>query len=142
MNDVLARPLPPPRVRARVVVLAASLDVLVVILFAASGRSTHSSALNLTGIAATAWPFLIGLVAAWATLRAWRAPMRILPVGAGVWGVTWAIGVVLRALTGAGTAPAFVLVAFGVLLAGIVGWRILARFAPSMRSTYPGLSQH
>ena len=142
MNDVLARPLPPPRVRARVVVLAASLDTLVVILFAASGRSTHSSALDVAGIAATAWPFLLGLVVGWAVLRAWRTPMRVVPVGLGIWGATWAIGMGLRAVTGAGTAPAFMLVALGVLLAGLVGWRVLARFAPSMRSTYPGLSQH
>ncbi|MGO1315802.1 MAG: DUF3054 domain-containing protein, partial [Cellulomonadaceae bacterium] len=56
MNDVLSRPLPPARVRARVIVTAAALDVAVVIAFAASGRASHDEAVDAVGVAHTAWP--------------------------------------------------------------------------------------
>ncbi|MGO1315801.1 MAG: DUF3054 family protein, partial [Cellulomonadaceae bacterium] len=74
--------------------------------------------------------------------RAWRRPLRAWPTGLGLWLGTWAAGMGLRALTGGGTALAFVLVALGVLGLGLLGWRVLARVLGVGGSTYPGLAQH
>ncbi len=141
MNDVLARPLPPPRTRKRVIATAAALDVVIIIIFATLGRSTHAESLDIWGVLGTAWPFIVAGVAGWVAFRSWRKPLKMWPVGVGVWGITWGLGMVLRAVTGGGTALPFVLVAAGVLGAGLLGWRLLAKFAPAMRQTYPGLYQ-
>lgn len=141
MNDVLARPLPPPRVRHRVVATAAVLDVVVVLVFAALGRSTHHEAFSMGGVLGTAWPFLVALVLGWVGVRAWRHPLRMWPSAVIIWVCTWGLGMLVRALSGGGTALPFVLVALGTLGLGLLGWRPVARFAPSVRSTYPGLSQ-
>ncbi len=76
----------------------------------------------MTGFAGTAWPFLAGLGLGWAVTRAWRRPAAV-AAGAGVWPVTVAAGMVLRALSGQGTAFAFVLVALAFLGLTLVGWR-------------------
>lgn len=138
-DDVLSRPLPPARVRVRVVVLAAVLDLVVVLAFAAVGRSTHGETIAPGQVLETAWPFLVALVAAWAALGVWRRPMRPWPFGVGVWALTWGLGMALRAAAGGGTALAFVLVALGFLGLGLVGWRLVAALLG--RSTYPGLPQ-
>lgn len=141
MNDVLARPLPPPRVRKRAIATAGVADVVVVLVFAAAGRSTHQEAFSVGGVLGTAWPFLVALALGWAVLRVWRRPLRVWPSGVGAWGITWGLGMLVRAVSGGGTALPFVLVALGTLGLGLVGWRLIARFAPAVRSTYPGLSQ-
>lgn len=103
------------------------LDLLVVLAFAAVGRASHAEGLSVPGVLGTAWPFLAGLALGWAVVLGWR----------GVQERWWATGLVLaacclvggmtlRRLTGEGTAPAFVLVAAGVLVLGLVGWRGLA----------------
>lgn len=141
MNDVLARPLPPPRIRKRAIATAALLDLAVIIIFAALGRSTHSEGVDLPGVLGTAWPFIVAGLIGWLALRNWRRPLAIWPGGVGIWGCTWALGMLIRAITGGGTALPFVLVALGALGAGMLGWRLLAKLAPSVRRTYPGLYQ-
>ncbi|WP_238154565.1 DUF3054 domain-containing protein [Ornithinimicrobium sufpigmenti] len=103
---------------------ALGLDLLVVIVFAALGRASHDLELGVMGVLATAWPFVFGTAVGWLCL------LR-LPQGVRRWwldGVVVAfcaivLGMVLRWLTGEGTATAFVLVATGVLLGGLLGWR-------------------
>lgn len=141
MNDVLARPLPPPRIRKRVIATAACLDLTVVLVFAILGRASHAERMDAVGVLTTAWPFIIAGALAWFALRTWRRPLALWPVGVGVWISTWGLGMLLRAIAGGGTALPFVLVALGVLGTGLLGWRLLATFAPSVRHTYPGLSQ-
>lgn len=112
---------------SRAVVRAAALDVAAVLLFAGLGRASHAEGVTPLGIALTAWPFVLGAAfgwgAAWSRYR--RPPLRPLH-GIPVWLGAVGLGMVLRALTGQGTAPAFVLVAAGVLGLLLLGWRAAA----------------
>jgi Protein of unknown function (DUF3054) len=99
-------------------------DLLVVVVFAAVGRSNHHESNGIQGIWHTAWPFALGTVLALA-LTAWtHTDPLALPVGVRVWIWTLAIGMVVRTATGAGTAIAFVIVAAVVLAALFLGWRL------------------
>ncbi len=103
-------------------------DVGLVACFAALGRRSHEHGLSAAGIAQTAWPFLVGLGVGWLIVGGSRrqAP-RDLSGGLVVWVATVAGGMLLRALTGAGTAPTFVLVAGAVTAIFLFGWRLVAR---------------
>ena len=85
-------------------------------------RSTRSS-----GVLATAWPFLVGLAVGWTLVRS-LSHQWALEVGPAISVVvaTVVVGMLLRALTGQGTAPSFVLVATLVLAALLLGWRAVA----------------
>ncbi|MFP5345461.1 MAG: DUF3054 domain-containing protein [Actinomycetes bacterium] len=113
-------PLPAP--------VAAGLDLVGVVAFAAVGRSSHGEAAGVSGTADTAWPFVAGLAAGWVASRAWRRPTLVVPTGVAVWGGALVGGMGLRALTGSGTAVPFVVVAGVVLGALLLGWRGLLRF--------------
>ncbi len=113
--------------------LAFDLDVLLVIVFAAVGRRTHEHGLDIGGILGTAWPFLVGLVVGWLVMRAHRRPLAPWSTGVGVWLATWGVGMALRALTEAGTAPAFMLVALGFLALALVGWRVVGTLVARIR---------
>jgi hypothetical protein len=109
----------------RAVTLALGLDIVLVIAFAAVGRASHDSDVW-TGLGQTAWPFLAGLAAGWLVTRAWRAPAAPVRTGLGVWAVTVAGGMLLRAASGQGTAIAFIVVASVTMLVALVGWRVIA----------------
>jgi hypothetical protein len=100
-------------------------DVACVVVFAAIGRASHDESDGLLSVWATAWPFLAGCVLGWLASRAWRAPLAMMPTGVAVWLSAVIAGMVLRALTGAGTAVSFVVVASLVLALFIIGWRLL-----------------
>ena len=121
---------PPPAAPAlsqrRRVVTAAVIDVLVVLVFALIGRAAHKEGATPDGVLMVAWPFLVGLVVGWVASRAWLRPENVWPTGVVVVVCTWALGMGLRALTGAGTAASFLLVAAGFLVVLLVGWRALA----------------
>jgi len=109
-------------VTARSVGLAVLVDVLVVLVFAAVGRSSHDDGVTAAGVAATAWPFLVGLAFGW--LAAWGVQdATALRTGAAVWSGTVIVGMLLRTLGGDPPAVSFVLVAFLVVGVGQVGWR-------------------
>jgi Protein of unknown function (DUF3054) len=101
-------------------------DVAVVLVFVAIGRSVHDHGVRPTGLAWIAWPFLAGLGVAW-WLIVWRRWN-----GAGVSGgvavltTTVAVGMVLRVVSGQGTAVAFIVVAVVFLGALMVGPRAAA----------------
>lgn len=115
-----------PRPDGRTAV-AAVLDVVLVIAFTGVGRRTHEEGLDLLGWAHTAWPFLAGLGIGWAlvvtTRRRW--PTRWVD-GIPVWLGALVGGMVLRAMSGQGTALPFVVVATLVLAATLIGWRWVA----------------
>ena len=114
-----------PRMRsARVSVV---LDVLCVLIFVVIGRASHTQGESLAGIASTSWPFLCGLAVGWAVSRAWRRPLALRPAGLAVWLCTVALGLVLRVVSGQGTAVAFIVVALAFLGLFFLGWRLLAR---------------
>ena len=105
------------------------LDVVCVLAFVIIGRASHAKGESLAGIASTSWPFLAGLGVGWLTSRAWRSPLAIRPAGLVVWLSTVAIGMVLRVVSGQGTALAFIGVALAFLALFLLGWRLLARVA-------------
>lgn len=106
------------------VLAAAVIDTVLVIVFVAVGRASHAE--DLAGMLATAWPFLAGLALGWLVMRAWRSPRRIVWTGIGLWVGTVAGGMALRALSGQGVQPSFVIVTVLVLAAFLLGWRAIA----------------
>ncbi|RIQ33637.1 DUF3054 domain-containing protein [Jiangella rhizosphaerae] len=119
---------------------AAVVDAVLVLAFVLIGRRTHDDPASLAGIARTAWPFAAGLAVGWAVTLLRRRRPAALVTGVTVWVATVAVGMLLRAASGQGTAPSFVVVATVVLGVFLVGWRLLARLvvrpgrAPAGRS--------
>ncbi|MGX6509172.1 DUF3054 domain-containing protein [Rhodococcus sp. SJ-2] len=115
------------------------LDVILVIVFATIGRSSHDEALDLVGLAGTAWPFLGGLTIGW-FLTAWLYRDKFdayaaVPTGLILWVSALVGGMLLRALTGQGTATAFIIVATLSLGLVLVGWRVVAQVILRRRIT-------
>jgi Protein of unknown function (DUF3054) len=110
----------------RPVWLAIVLDCCCVLLFVIIGRASHAKGESLAGIASTAWPFLTGLAGGWLAARAWRRPFGLSPAGVGAWLGTVALGMVLRVVSGQGTAVAFIGVALAFLGLLLLGWRLVA----------------
>ncbi len=102
------------------------IDLLVVLVFAVIGRATHAEDLTLLGIGQTAWPFLAAAVVATGIYSLIAAGGTGFNAGLVVWLVTLLGGVALRLVTGTTAALAFILVAAGVLAAGLFGWRLIA----------------
>lgn len=119
---------------ARAPWLAVLADACCVLVFVVIGRASHTQGETAGGIAATSWPFLAGLAAGWLASRAWRRPLGLRPSGITVWLCTVAIGMVLRVVSGQGTAAAFIVVALAFLGLFLLGWRLLARLAPGYRA--------
>lgn len=111
-------------------VIAVGLDLACVLVFVLIGRASHSEGETLAGLARTAWPFLAGLLAGWAAVLASRRSGARLDTGVGIWLVTVAAGMVLRAVSGQGVAVVFVFVALGFLGLFMLGWRLAARRRP------------
>ncbi len=109
--------------------LAVLLDCCCVLAFVIIGRASHAKGESLSGIASTAWPFLAGLACGWLGTRAWRRPLALAPAGVGAWLGTVAVGMVLRVVSGQGTAVAFVGVALAFVGLFLLGWRLVARLA-------------
>ena len=109
--------------RTRPAVTALATDVVCVIVFCTIGRRSHAEGLTVSGIAETAWPFLVGTAAGWLLSRGWQRPAALVPTGVMVWLCTIVIGMLLRRLTSAGTATSFIVVASLSTALLILGWR-------------------
>lgn len=118
---------PRPTIAAPVKFHALALDTLFIVLFVAIGRSAHEHGISLAGMTSTLWPFVTALAVGWLVTRQRRhsgeAPMD----GVVIVLVTVALGMVLRVVSGQGTAVAFILVALSFLTLFLVGWRLVAR---------------
>ncbi|MHA7304056.1 DUF3054 domain-containing protein [Arthrobacter sp. TMN-49] len=101
-------------------------DVVLVLIFALSGRSSHREDLSVAGVLETAWPFLAALAVGWLICRTWRQPLRVWPHGVCLWLITVAGGMALRILSGATAAVPFVVVATLVLALFLLGHRLIA----------------
>jgi hypothetical protein len=106
------------------------IDVCCVLVFVVIGRASHTKGEELGGIASTAWPFLCGLAAGWAASRGWRRPLAIRPAGIVIWLCTVTLGMILRVVSGQGTAAAFIIVALAFLGLFLLGWRLVASWLP------------
>lgn len=115
------------------IVGALALDAVLVIVFAVVGRLSHDEAADLAGVAMTAWPFLAGLALGWGAARAWRHPLAPWPTGVVVWAVTLVTGMLLRVVSGQGTAVAFIVVASLTLALFLIGWRAVAMLVARSR---------
>jgi hypothetical protein len=106
--------------------MALVLDIVLVVVFAAIGRASHAEANPVTGALLTAWPFLVGLLVGWTTVRVLRKgwPVEVGP-GITIWFSTVVVGMLLRLATGQGTALPFVGVAALTLAVFLIGWRAL-----------------
>jgi peptidoglycan/LPS O-acetylase OafA/YrhL len=113
---------------------AAGADTALILAFAAIGRDAHQRGEIVTGVLATAWPFLAGAAASWLVLRAWRAPLALWPTGVGVWLGTVAVGMLLRAVTGQTVVLPFVVVALLALCVFLLGYRLLVSGVDRFRS--------
>lgn len=106
--------------------LAPLLDLVIVLVFAATGRRNHGESGALEGIATTAWPFLVGALVGWALVLVTRRSLpagRLLSSGVMVWLSTVVVGMALRHLTDRGTAWSFVMVTLVFNGALMLGWR-------------------
>jgi hypothetical protein len=112
-------------------------DLCCVLVFVIIGRASHDHGESPGGIASTAWPFLAGLVCGWLAVRGWRRPAGLVPAGVGAWLGTVAVGMVLRVVSGQGTAFAFVLVALAFLGLFLLGWRLVVGLLTRVRLRAP-----
>jgi hypothetical protein len=118
---------------------SAALDICCVLIFVIIGRASHTKGETLAGIASTSWPFLAGLGIGWLACRSWRRPGGLVPAGVGAWLCTVVFGMVLRVVSGQGTAVSFIIVALAFLGLFLLGWRLLWRLftrrAPAQPAT-------
>jgi hypothetical protein len=109
----------------RIPALAFAADVIAVVVFAAVGRISHAEAESLSGLLATAAPFLIGLVASWATPVVRAHPVGI-RAGAVVLAGTAVLGLLLRAAFTSRLPLSFAVVTIVSLAVLLIGWRALS----------------
>lgn len=114
------------------------IDIVLVIVFCAIGRRSHGETNALTGLATTAWPFLGGLTVGWfVTAALYKEKFNaslVVPTGIVVWICTLAVGMLLRVVSGQGTAFSFILVAGTTLAVFLIGWRAIAAAVSKRRS--------
>jgi len=123
-------------------VLASAADAALVIVFAAVGRASHGETVHPAGLWITAWPFLAALLTGWIVTLAWRAPARPLRTGLGIWAMTLVGGMLLRTISGQGTALPFIVVAAVFLGTTLVGWRALGAVIARRRRQDPPTGIH
>lgn len=115
----------------------AATDALLILAFAAIGRDAHARGDIITGVFATAWPFLAGAAIAWLAARVWRAPLALWPEGVAVWIGAVTGGMLLRAATGQSVVLPFVMVALISLAVFLLGYRGIIALGRRFRRSRP-----
>lgn len=101
------------------------LDLVLVLAFAAIGRASHASALDVEGLTRTAFPFLAAALLAWVALVLRRSQGTSVRNGVFVWAVTLVAGLVFRLMIGDTAQVAFIVVAALTLAVFLIGWRAI-----------------
>ncbi|MCY1694574.1 MULTISPECIES: DUF3054 domain-containing protein [unclassified Curtobacterium] len=120
--------------------LAAVIDVVLIVVFALIGRSSHGEANAPLALWTTAYPFLAGWAIAYVTSGAWARPLRFWPTGVVAWILTVFVGMAIRVATGQGVVDgnplpiSFLIVATIVLGVFLLGWRAVARGVIRLRT--------
>jgi hypothetical protein len=133
MSGTVAGSASPNRASARTILVSLVVDLALVVVFVLIGRRSHAEALDVAGIAATAWPFLVAVLAGWGLARAWRAPSAPWPTGVIVWAVAVVGGLALRVLAGDTAQVAFMIVAALTLALLLIGWRAIVALVRALR---------
>ncbi|WP_371741002.1 DUF3054 domain-containing protein [Frigoribacterium sp. CFBP 13729] len=102
-------------------------DLVLVVAFVLIGRRSHDEGSALAGVLTTLWPFAAGLVVGWALVLVRGRSLPAVGSGLVVWPATVVVGMVLRVISGQGTAVSFVIVTVVVLGIFLLGWRALVR---------------
>lgn len=112
------------------------LDLVCVLALAVGGKSSHDAGESEWVVLAIVWPFALAVLVAHGLL-AWRArpARRVWPEGVAALVVTYALGMVLRALSGRGLAPGFLVVAALFLTLTMLGWRVVMQLVERRRVT-------
>jgi hypothetical protein len=113
-------------------------DLACVLALAVGGKSSHDAGESDWVVLAIMWPYAVaaGLAHAWLASRG-RQTRQAWPEGATVLAVTYVLGMLLRAISGRGVAPGFLVVAAIFLAVTMLGWRGLAQFATRRRVKRP-----
>ena len=102
---------------------------------AAGGKSSHEAGDSDWVVLVIVWPFAVAVLLAHAVLLArGREPSRVWPDGVVVLATTYVVGMLLRALSGRGMAPGFLVVAGLFLLLTTLGWRVVLQVVASVRA--------
>ncbi|WP_067429530.1 DUF3054 domain-containing protein [Nocardioides jensenii] len=107
-----------------------ALDLVLVVVFAAIGRAEHDKGNVVLGVLDTAWPFLTGVLVGWLLIRQ-LGRREATDIGSGITVVISAVvvGMLLRVVTGDGTAFSFIVVATLVLGVFLIGSRAVHGWA-------------
>ncbi|GEP32526.1 membrane protein [Nocardioides szechwanensis] len=99
-------------------------DLACVLALAVGGKGSHDAGESAWVVLAIAWPYALaaGVAHVWLTSTG-RPTRRAWPEGAIVLAVTYVLGMGLRAASGRGLAPAFLVVAGIFLAVTMLGWR-------------------
>jgi hypothetical protein len=110
-------------------------DLLCVLALAIGGKRSHEPGDSDLVVLAIAWPYAVAAVLAHAWLL-WQGgrTSRPWPEGVTVLAVTYVLGMTLRAVSGRGLAPAFLVVAGAVLALTVLGWRVVAQLVARRRA--------
>ena len=101
-------------------------DVACVVVFVLVGRRSHHEDAGVSGFLQVIWPFLAALAVAWVvvlTATSSHHPPEDRRTGIVVWIVTVVFGLLLRRVSGDGTAAAFIIVTTLFLGVTMLGWR-------------------
>ncbi|NIJ06064.1 DUF3054 family protein [Frigoribacterium faeni] len=113
-------------------------DLVLVTAFVLIGRRSHDEGSALAGVLTTLWPFAAGLAVGWALVLVRGRALPAVSSGLVVWPTTVVVGMVLRVVSGQGTAVSFVVVTVVVLGAFLLGWRALVALGRRRRARRPG----
>lgn len=101
-------------------------DVVLVLVFAVTGRSSHAQTLGFLEVLITAGPFLGALLISWLIVKFTKLqPSAAWPAGVLIFAVTLTSGLALRILFGSTAALPFILVTAGVLAVFLILPRLL-----------------
>jgi len=107
-------------------------DLLCVLALALGGKNSHEPGESDWILLAIAWPFAVAAVVAHVVLMSrGRATRRVWPEGTIVLAVTYVAGMLLRAASGRGLAPGFLIVAAIFLAVTMLGWRLVVQLVMS-----------
>jgi hypothetical protein len=112
-------------------------DLACVLALAVGGKGTHDADESAWVVLVIAWPFALATGLAHIGLAlAGRPTRRVWPDGAVVLAVTYVLGMLLRAMSGRGLAPGFLVVAAIFLAVTMLGWRGVVHLVARRRARH------